>query len=312
MKKGDDYNNIEILSITDNNLAFSLFKQEVNRILSKNNPDDLKFGKEIESENLKTENYADDSRTRNTREESDLNINESKSEEDYSNVIESSVFNMPKKNFILLSVAIGLGVGIATFMYNQQEKDFLKTPETEIEKVSYSFGLGYAFSLKNQGMDTIIDLDLFCKAFRDIFQNDSLDISKEEGEKILDEYFAKIQQEIMDKQLSENRKLIEESNGGEIILASGLKIIIIEDKDGLSPQLSDTVTAEMQIGLLSDSILQKLPEPQTFPISQVFPGLTEGIQLMSIGDKWKITIPPELAAGNGETMIFEIELLGIN
>ena len=220
--------------------------------------------------------------------------------------------NISWKNFILLSVAIGLGVGIATFMHNQQEKDFLKTPETEIEKVSYSFGLGYAFSLKNQGMDTIIDLDLFCKAFRDIFQNDSLDISKEEGEKILDEYFAKIQQEIMDKQLSENRKLIEESNGGEIILASGLKIIIIEDKDGLSPQLSDTVTAEMQIGLLSDSILQKLPEPQTFPISQVFPGLTEGIQLMSIGDKWKLTIPSELAAGNGETMIFEIELLGIN
>ena len=187
-----------------------------------------------------------------------------------------------------------------------------KIPETEIEKVSYSFGLGYAFSLKNQGMDTIIDLDIFCKAFRDVFQNDSLDISKEDGEKILDEYFVKLQQEIIDKQLSENRKLIKESNGGEIILSSGLKIMIIEDKDGLSPQLSDTITTEILITDLDGKILQEFPEPQTFVLSQVFPGLTEGIQLMNIGDKWKLTIPPELANGSGETVIFQVELLEIN
>ena len=88
---------------------------------------------------------------------------------------------------------------------------------TVSDSVSYSFGLEYAFGLKNQGLDTIIDVDLFCKAFRDIFQNDSLDISKEDGGKILDEYFIKKKQDIIDKQLSENRKLIEESNGDEII-----------------------------------------------------------------------------------------------
>ena len=214
---------------------------------------------------------------------------------------------MKKISLLIISITL-----IFSSCTNVDNNDLNKIPETEIEKVSYSFGLGYAFSLKNQGMDTIIDLDIFCKAFQDVFQNDSLDISKEEGEKILDEYFVKKKQDIIDKQLSENRKLIKESNGDEIILASGLKIMIIEDKDGLSPQLSDTVTAEMQIGLLSDSILQKLPEPQTFPLSQVFPGLTEGIQLMNIGDKWKLTIPPELANGSGETVIFQVELLGIN
>ena len=41
MKKGDDYNNIEILSITDNNLEFSLFKKEVDMYLSKNKSEDL-------------------------------------------------------------------------------------------------------------------------------------------------------------------------------------------------------------------------------------------------------------------------------
>ena len=166
---------------------------------------------------------------------------------------------------------------------------------------------------KSQGMDTIIDLDLFCKAFRNVFQNDSLDISKEDGEKILDEYFVKLQQEIIDKQLFENRKLIKESNGGEIILASGLKIIIIEDKDGLSPQLSETVTLEILITDIDGNVLQEFPEPQTFVLSEFpVPILVEAIQLMSLGDKWNLTIPPELSNGSGEAVIFEVELLGIN
>lgn len=222
-----------------------------------------------------------------------------------------------QKNLMIASVGFGilgivLGFGGFGERWRTEKEDINRTIETQIDSLSYSFGLEYAFNLKNQGMDTIIDVNLFCEAFRNIFQNDSLYISKEDGGKILGEYFIKTKQDIIDKQLSKNRQLIKESNGDEIILASGLKIMIIEDKDGLSPQLTDTVTAEMQIGLLSDSILQKLPEPQTFPLSLVFPGLTEGIQLMSIGDKWKLTLPPELAAGNGETMIFEIELLGIN
>ena len=188
-----------------------------------------------------------------------------------------------------------------------------KIPETEIEKVSYSFGLGYAFSLKNQGMDTIIDLDIFSKAFRDVFHNDSLDISKEDGEKILDEYFVKLQKEIIDKQLSENRKLIKESNGGEIILSSGLKIMIIDDKDGLSPQLSETVSLELLITDIDGNILQEFPEPQTFILSEFpVPILIEAIQLMSLGDKWSLTIPPELANGSGESVIFQLEILGIN
>ena len=162
------------------------------------------------------------------------------------------------KKISLLIVSITLVFSSCT---NVDNDDVNKILETEIEKVSYSFGLGYAFSLKNQGMDTIINSDIFCKAFRDVFQNDSLDISKEDGERILDEYFVKLQQEIIDKQLSENRKLIKESNGGEIILSSGLKIMIIEDKDGLSPQLSDTVTTEILITDLDGKILQEFPEP---------------------------------------------------
>tara|TARA_B100001029_G_C15033185_1_gene438405 strand:+ start:305 stop:952 length:648 start_codon:yes stop_codon:yes gene_type:complete len=190
--------------------------------------------------------------------------------------------------------------------------DINKIPETEMDSVSYSFGLGFAFTLKNQGMDSIIDLDYFCKAFHDVFQSDSLNISKEDGEKILDKYFTTMQKEVMDKQLSDNKKLIKESNGGNITLASGLRVKILEDKDGPSPELSDTVTTEIKITGIEGNILQEFPEPQSFVLSQVFPGLSEGIQLMSIGDKWNLTIPPDLAAGGSDTVIFQVKLLGFN
>ena len=118
-----------------------------------------------------------------------------------------------KKTVLVIAVVVIVGIilGFGDMLPFQKEKESIKKqPETEMEKVSYSYGLELAFNFKDQGMDTLIDSDLFCKAFQDVFQNDSLDISKEEGTRILTEYFTKLQQEIMDKKLSANRKLIEE------------------------------------------------------------------------------------------------------
>lgn len=215
------------------------------------------------------------------------------------------------KKFELLFISLA----IITASCTNQDNKTLKLPETDKEKLGYSFGLEYAVTMKNEGMDSIIDINFFFKAFEDVFQGDSLDISKEEGEEILNEYFEMIQKNMMEKQLSDNKKLVEESSDGEeIILASGVKIIILEDVDGPSPQLSDTVTTEIRIMQVDGTLLQEFDEPQTFVLSQVFPGLTEGIQLMSIGDTWNLIIPPELgmAVNDPQTLLFEVKLLEIN
>ena len=61
-------------------------------------------------------------------------------------------------------------------------------------------------------------------------------------------------------------------------------------------------------------------EPASFSVNGVIPGWTEALQLMCVGDKWEITIPPHLGygdqgAGNiippNSTLIFEVELLKI-
>ena len=62
-----------------------------------------------------------------------------------------------------------------------------KIPETEIEKVSYSLGVNVATTVKSQGIKEI-DIDAMSKAFNDVFEKNDLDISEEEGLKILQEY----------------------------------------------------------------------------------------------------------------------------
>jgi len=104
---------------------------------------------------------------------------------------------------------------------------------------------------------------------------------------------------------------------------SGLQFEILAKGDGTqNPTASNTVTVHyhgtMLNGVVFDSSVER-GSPLSFPLHRVIPGWTEGLQLMVVGDKFRFFIPPELAYGNnaagkiepGSTLIFEVELLGI-
>ena len=106
---------------------------------------------------------------------------------------------------------------------------------------------------------------------------------------------------------------------------SGLSYIIINKGSGdIYPNVTSKVTVhytgKLEDGTIFDSSVQR-GEPATFALNQVIPGWTEVLQLMSIGDKWEVTIPSNLAYGEtgmpqagigpNTTLIFEIELLEI-
>jgi FKBP-type peptidyl-prolyl cis-trans isomerase FklB len=64
----------------------------------------------------------------------------------------------------------------------------------------------------------------------------------------------------------------------------------------------------------------KRGQPATFPLNMVIKGWTEGLQLMSVGSKWRFFIPPQLGYGERQTgaeigpnsvLVFEVELLGV-
>ena len=82
-------------------------------------------------------------------------------------------------------------VGFAIVLSSCSNDATDKTPETEMEKVSYSLGVNVATGVKAQGLDTI-DANAVAKAFKDVFAGNDLDISEEESMQVLQDYFGKL------------------------------------------------------------------------------------------------------------------------
>jgi FKBP-type peptidyl-prolyl cis-trans isomerase len=107
--------------------------------------------------------------------------------------------------------------------------------------------------------------------------------------------------------------------------ASGLKYTVMKSGSGtVHPKATDTVTVHYHGTLLNGTVFDSSVDrgqPASFPLNRVIPGWTEGVQLMRQGDKFKFEIPAELAYGAAgsppvippnSTLVFEVELLGIN
>ena len=223
---------------------------------------------------------------------------------------------MKKINLLILSVAV---------IFSSCSKDnTYKKPETEMEKVSYSLGVNMASSVKSQGLESI-DANAVAKAFNDVFEGKDLDISEEESMSILQEFFGKIQAEKSAKANEAGKTYLAENakKEGVTTTESGLQYEVINSGKGAKPTPSDQVTVHYHGTLLDGTVFDSSVdrgEPATFGVTQVIKGWTEALQLMSIGDKWKLTIPSDLAYGDqgaggmigpGATLVFEVELLGI-
>ena len=105
---------------------------------------------------------------------------------------------------------------------------------------------------------------------------------------------------------------------------TGLQYAVLELSDGTDkPSATDKVTVHYHGTLIDGSVFDSSVdrgEPIAFGLNQVIPGWTEGVQLMSVGDKYRFYIPASLGYGNrrvgsipaGSVLIFDVELLGIN
>ncbi len=107
-------------------------------------------------------------------------------------------------------------------------------------------------------------------------------------------------------------------------LPGGLQYQVEIKGEGDAPKLTDTVEVMYEGRLIDGTVFDSSVdrgEPAQFGVTQVIPGWVEALQLMSVGDKWKLTIPSNWAYGErgaggvigpGSTLIFEVELISIN
>ena len=205
--------------------------------------------------------------------------------------------------------------------------------ETQIDSVSYSLGTFNALQLQGQGLDEI-NADAVGMGIEHVFNNDSVLISQEKAQKILENYFKGLQEKQEAERLKKQDSLaavakvwIEERVVNEQIqtTTSGLQYEVLVHGEGeTNPTAENEVTVHyhgtLVDGTVFDSSIER-GEPVSFPVNGVIPGWVEALQLMQVGDKWKLTIPGNLAYGdNGipqagippnATLIFIVELLSI-
>lgn len=199
-----------------------------------------------------------------------------------------------------------------------------KDPKTEEEKTFYAIGTMFGSRLTQLNM-TDAEIDSLTAGLRDAAKGEKQKVDPMAyQQKIQDMFKAR-----MEKQAAEIKKKGTEfidsfvKKEGATKTASGLAYKVIKEGTGPSPKETDVVKVHyhgtLTDGTVFDSSVERKQEV-SFPLNRVIRGWTEGLQTMKVGGKSKFVIPSELAYGDagappkiagGATLIFEVELLGI-
>ena len=223
-----------------------------------------------------------------------------------------------------LAAAVAL-VGLVLAGCDAQTSEVeLKTPA---QKASYGIGLNMGKSLSQEGLADL-DSQAVALGIEDAIGNKEQKLKDEE----LMEAFAFLQKraeeritKLNEESAQAGKKFLEENGKkeGVVTTASGLQYEVIKKAEGAQPKASDVVTVHYEGKLTDGSVFDSSIErgsPIDLPVSGVIPGWVEGLQLMHVGEKYKLYIPSELAYGAqspspaipaNSVLVFELELLAI-
>jgi FKBP-type peptidyl-prolyl cis-trans isomerase FklB len=202
--------------------------------------------------------------------------------------------------------------------------------KSDKDKLSYGIGADLGRNLKR--LEIEVDPELVRKGLLDALSGAKPMMSDEEVRAVLTALQAQIQRKAAQAASvagEENKKAGEaflaqnKTKPGVVTLPSGLQYKILKAGEGKKPGESDTVECNYRGTLINGTEFDssyKRGQPATFAVTQVIPGWREALQLMTVGSKWQLFVPPELAYGErgagreigpNATLVFEVELLGI-
>jgi FKBP-type peptidyl-prolyl cis-trans isomerase len=203
---------------------------------------------------------------------------------------------------------------------------------TDQQKLGYALGMDVANQL-TEGLGAEFDTKAFTQGFTDRIKSpDALKLDEAAAQGIREDFFRKMQQQKMQEAQAmgeENRKAgaaflaTNEKNEGVEATASGLQYQVLRQGEGPSPSETDTVSVHYEGKLLDGTVFDSSYErgqPASFPLNQVIPGWSEGVQLMKEGAKYRFWVPSDLAYGErgapprippNSTLIFDVELLDV-
>ena len=197
--------------------------------------------------------------------------------------------------------------------------------KTSTDSVSYVLGEIAAFGLTQQGLGEIkFNNTIFLRAINDILGKKKTLLDDVTANALLSNYMSKILAEKCKPAIDEGTKFLAQNKlkPGVKTTASGLQYEIITEGKGIKPTAVDTFVCNYRGTLLNGTEFDASAnrgQPLIMPVSRVIPGWTEGLQLMSIGSKYKFYIPYNLGYGTmgqgqipgGAMLLFEVELLDV-
>ena len=236
---------------------------------------------------------------------------------------------MNKSYSVLAAAVIGASLLVACNKPGASG-DVPATLETDAQKFGYAIGVDLGRSLQPVKQD--VDIVALKAGLDDVFNGTEPKLDDAAREEVKNTVAKKMQERQMQERLAQAEKATAEGEkflaehgkkDGVKTTASGLQYEVITEGKGTKPTAADRVTVHYKGTLINgetfDSSYDR-GQPVTFPLANVIPGWTEGVQLMTPGSKYKFVIPAALAYGErgagvkigpNETLIFEVELISV-
>lgn len=195
----------------------------------------------------------------------------------------------------------------------------------KMDSLSYSLGVLVGSNLQSQGFENI-DPQALSEGVAAVINKSTPKVDVATANQIVQSYMENKEKSKFGEAVAQSEAYFKENakKPGIVALPSGLQYEVLKTGSGASPKLTDKVTTHYHGTLLNGEVFDssvERGEPASFPVNGVIAGWTEALQLMKIGDKWRLYVPSDLAYGSRGAggkikpftpLIFEVELLKIN
>jgi FKBP-type peptidyl-prolyl cis-trans isomerase len=212
--------------------------------------------------------------------------------------------------------------------------------KTQKDKLSYALGMDLGAQVRKSAVD--LDPAVFAQGLKDALSSGKMLLTEQEAKAAIEE----LQAELKKKEYANRRKSPQESEAelkllanynksagdaflaenkkkpGVVALPSGLQYKVVKEGGGPKPRPEDTVKCNYKVAPLNGKEFFNTftsQQPALLKVNGVLKGLSQALQLMPVGSRWEIAIPPDLAYGeNGAlpigpnaTLNYEVEVLAI-
>jgi FKBP-type peptidyl-prolyl cis-trans isomerase len=201
---------------------------------------------------------------------------------------------------------------------------------TLADSASYAVGMNMGHSLQEVRED--VNLEQVIQGLRDLAEKKDGRLTPADAQRVIQAYGGELQQKHAERQKAQadSNKIAGDAyraenakHEGVQSTASGLQYEVLTEGSGPHPAPTDIVHVHYRGTLIDGKVFDdsySRGQPETFQVDAVVPGWSEALQLMSVGSKYRVVIPPELAygvmgsppdIGPNATLVFEMELISI-